>query len=163
MTSETCMQPSEKEPSPLSPSTPSLKPRSPADQSRATFARSTCDPQRFAHLSEDEILREIAALLTTALIRTGRLRPRAVSQTREKDQRPTFDPVTMIRDPIERQLALYLRHAGPTSPADVADALNLHRGTVGRKLRQLRTRGICEVVGKTRGARYQLCSDYSRN
>lgn len=62
----------------------------------------------------------------------------------------------LIGDPIERQLARYLQCAGPTAPRELIAAFGLSPRTASRKLTRLRARGICEVIGSTRGARYQL-------
>ena len=69
----------------------------------------------------------------------------------------------MVSDPIERQLVRFLHHAGPTAPRDLASALGIARRSVARKLRRLRINGLCEVVGNTKAARYQLRTDLGRN
>lgn len=73
------------------------------------------------------------------------------------------DWVDLIGDPIERQLARYLQCAGPTAPRELVAAFGLSRRTAARKLTRLRAKGICEVIGSTRRARYQLRADHSRN
>lgn len=73
------------------------------------------------------------------------------------------DWVDLIGDPIERQLARYLQCAGPTAPREWVAAFGLSRRTAARKLTRLRAKGICEVIGSTRGARYQLRADHSSN
>jgi biotin operon repressor len=45
----------------------------------------------------------------------------------------------------------------------LASALGIARRSVARKLRRLRINGLCEVVGKTKAARYQLRTDQGRN
>jgi len=123
------------------------------------------DTQRFDRLSEDEVLQRIGALLATAITRSGRLlRPPAATLGHSTTTLPVpFDPVALIRDPIEQQLARFLHHAGPTAPRDLASALGIARRSVARKLRRLRINGLCEVVGKTKAARYQLRTDQGRN
>jgi len=123
------------------------------------------DPTRFDHLSEAEILRRIGELLATALVRSGRL-TRSPSTLAGRSATPAtalVDWVELIGDPIERQLARYLQCAGPTSPRELIAAFGLSPRTASRKLTRLRARGICEVVGSTRGARYQLRADHVRN
>ena len=73
------------------------------------------------------------------------------------------DWVDLIGDPIERQLARYLQCTGPTAPRELTAAFGLSRRTAARKLSRLRASGICEVIGSTRGARYQLRTDHNRN
>ena len=77
--------------------------------------------------------------------------------------RALVDWVDLIGDPIERQLARYLQCAGPTAPRELVTACGLSRRTVSRKLTRLRANGICEVIGSTRGARYQLRVDHGSN
>lgn len=124
---------------------------------------SPIDPARFTHLGEAEVLRRIAALLTTALVRSGRFRSPTLSKPSATEAFPAIDPLTLIRHSGQRRLAQFLRHAGPTAPCEMATALNMDRRTVARQLRRLSAAGICEVTGRTRGARYRLCVDYSRN
>jgi predicted DNA-binding transcriptional regulator YafY len=53
--------------------------------------------------------------------------------------------------------------AGPTAPRELVAAFGLSRRTAIRKLNRLRAKGICEVIGSTRGTRYQLRADHSGN
>ena len=128
-------------------------------------ATSPFDPTRFDHLSEAEILRQIGELLATALVRSGRL-ARSPNTSAGRSSTPVaarVDWVDLIGDPIERQLVRYLQCAGPTAPRELVAAFGLSRRTAARKLTRLRAQGICEVIGSTRGARYELRADHSRN
>jgi DNA-binding transcriptional ArsR family regulator len=123
------------------------------------------DPTRFDHLSEAEILRRIGELLATALVRSGRLArsPNTLAGRSSMPATARVDWVDLIGDPIERQLFRYLQCAGPTSPRELVAAFGLSRRTAARKLTRLRAQGICEVIGSTRGARYELRADHSKN
>ena len=123
------------------------------------------DPQRCAHLSEAEVLRRIGALLATAIARRGRLREQTVAAHPDRGVKasPPIDPLRLIADPLERQIADYLRHAGPASPSELGRVLGLRSRSLTRKLARLRSSGLCEVVGLTRGARYRLRNDFGRN
>ncbi len=120
------------------------------------------DPQRFAHLSEEDALKRIGALLAIALIRSGKLRSGTAKQD-EALAAPHGDALELIRDPIARKLASFLQVAGPTSPAEMAAALGIPCRTVASKLRHLRANGVCDVRGKTRAASYRLRTDHGRN
>ncbi len=120
------------------------------------------DPQRFVHLSEAEALKRIGALLATALIRSGRLRSGMTKRDKVYGA-PHVDALELIRDPIARKLASFIRVAGPTAPAEMAAALGIPRRTVTSKLRHLRANGVCDVRGKTHAAKYLLRLDYTRN
>jgi len=128
-------------------------------------AASVFDPRRFDHLSESEVLRRIGTLLATVLARSGRLLPKlaAPSADRAGAEAVRVDPWQLIGDPLERQIAQYLLHAGPAGPEGLRVALGISERTVGRKLARLRAAGLCEVVGKTRAARYRLIPDHGRN
>lgn len=123
------------------------------------------DPTRFDHLSEAEILRRIGELLATALVRSGQLTrsPKTLAGRSSTPVAAGADWMDLIGDPIERQLARYLQCAGPTAPRQLIAALGLSRRTAARKLTRLRASGICDVIGSTRGARYQLRADHSSN
>jgi CRP-like cAMP-binding protein len=121
--------------------------------------------RRFDHLNEDEVLRRIGGLLATALMRSGRLRRPSPAQCGlpARTLPATVDPVDLIRDPGARQVARYLQAAGPTAPRDLAAALGLSRRTAARRLAQLCAGGICEVVGRTKAARYQIRTGVQQN
>jgi len=123
------------------------------------------DTQRFDRLSEDEVLQRIGALLATAITRSGRLLrpPGAPASSSNKLAAARLEPWDLAGDPTERQLVRFLHHAGPTAPRDLASALGIARRSVARKLRRMRINGLCEVVGKTKAARYQLRTDQSGN
>jgi DNA-binding transcriptional ArsR family regulator len=128
-------------------------------------APSPFDSARFDHLSEAEILRWIGELLATALVRSGRLgrRPNALAGRSSTVTAARIDPLDLIDDPVQRQLARFLQYAGPTAPRHLATALGVSRRTTVRKLTRLRACGICEVIGRTKGALYRLRADRSRN
>jgi DNA-binding transcriptional ArsR family regulator len=71
--------------------------------------------------------------------------------------------VALIRDPVVRQIAGFLKIAGHATPGEIAFALGLKRRTLTRKLRLLRRTGLCRVTGKTRAARYVFRVDFARN
>lgn len=125
------------------------------------------DPTRFDHLSEGEVLQRIGALLATAIKRRGLGRAvtnpsRSTGETKTSRLRP-FDPACLLDDPIEQQIVHYLVRTGPASPRELSIALGLARRTIARKLARLRASGMCEVSGKTKGARYHLRTEFSRN
>jgi len=128
-------------------------------------AASVFDPRRFDHLSESLVLRRIGALLATVLARSDRLLPKlaAPSADRPGAEAVRVDPWQLIGDPLERQIAQYLLHAGPAGPEGLRVALGISERTVGRKLARLRAAGLCEVVGKTRAARYRLRTEFGAN
>lgn len=123
------------------------------------------DPRRFDHLSESEVLRRIGALLATAIVRSCCLRARPVaagSEVKAKEA-PPVDSLRLISNPLQRQIAEYLHHTGPASPSELCRALDLRSRSLGRSLARLRADGLCEVVGKTKAARYRLRSDFGQN
>lgn len=123
------------------------------------------DTTRFDGLSEAEILRRIGAILAAAIIRSGRLSSKnaKVHADRGDDPAPRFDPLRLIADPLERQIAEYLRYTGAASPVELRRALGFRPRSLTRALARLRRGGLCEVVGQTRAARYQLRSDFTQN
>lgn len=138
--------------------------RVPADCT-AERAFSPFDAARFGHLSEPEILARIGALLASAMIRSGwRGRPttqRPIGATSAAS--PVVDPVELVRDPMARMVARYLRIAGPATPVEIGLALGIKRRTLARKLYLLRTGGLCVVTGRTRTTRYGLRKDFVAN
>ena len=138
--------------------------RVPADCT-AERAFSPFDAARFGHLSEPEILARIGALLASAMIRSGRLgRPttqRPIGAT--SAAAPVVDALEMVRDPMARMVARYLRISGPATPVAIAFALGIKRRTLARKLHLLRAGGLCVVTGRTRTARYGLRTDFAAN
>lgn len=125
--------------------------------------RSSFDPARFNRLSEAQILEQIGELLARALIRSGHLSRSAQRGAAAKAASATLDPVAMIRDPVVRQIAGFLKIAGHANPGEIGFALGLRRRTLTRKLHLLRRTGLCVVTGKTRTARYELRVDFARN
>lgn len=127
--------------------------------------RSSFDPARFSRLSEAQILEQIGELLARALIRSGHLSRSAQrgAAVEAKAASATLDPVAMIRDPVVRQIAGFLKIAGHANPGEIGFALGLKRRTLTRKLHLLRRTGLCVVTGKTRTARYELRVDFARN
>lgn len=123
------------------------------------------DTKRFDRLPEAEILRRIGALLATAIVRSGQLRSQHAKGRAARGNEPAsrIDPLRLIADPVERQIAEYLRFTGAASPVELRQALGLRRRSLTRALARLRRSGLCEVVGKTRAAHYQLRSDFGRN
>jgi CRP-like cAMP-binding protein len=123
------------------------------------------DLHRFDHLGETEVVRRIGELLATAIRRHG-----CLSRDRDKirfegvtEPANATDPAMLVSDPVAQQMVQYLVRVGPASPRDVGVALGLARRTVARKLARLRATGLCEVVGKTKAARYQLRTDFGAN
>ena len=123
------------------------------------------DTTRFDGLPETEILRRIGALLAVAIMRSGRLRSRNANVRTVRGDEPNarVDPLRMIVNPLERQIAEYLRFTGAASPVELRRALGLRPRSLTRALARLRRGGLCEVVGQTRAARYQLRSDFAQN
>ncbi|MBM3798423.1 MAG: hypothetical protein FJW31_31305 [Acidobacteria bacterium] len=131
----------------------------------ATPSGSRMDDRHIEHLNEGEVVERIGELLAIAIARSGRLlrAPAAHRANVPGTAAYVVDSVALIRDPVERKLAGFLKHAGPCRPSDIAKTLGLARWLVGRKLRRLRAAGICEAVGKTRASHYQLRADYQAN
>lgn len=123
------------------------------------------DTKRFDRLPEAEILQRIGALLATAILRSGRLQSRNARVPIEQGSAPAprIDPLRLIADPCERQILEYLRTTGAASPVELRCALGLRPRSLTRALARLRRGGLCEVVGRTRAARYQLRSDFAQN
>ena len=123
------------------------------------------DDRHIERLNESEVVERIGELLAIAIARSGRLlrAPAAQRANAPGTSASVVDAVALVRDPVERKLAGFLRHAGPCRPSDIATTLGLARWLVGRKLRRLRAAGICEAVGKTRASHYQLRADYQAN
>jgi hypothetical protein len=132
---------------------------------RTPLPFSPFDPRRFDHLSEGEVLRRIGALLATALARSGRLRRGAVATSGDAvtTVAAPVDPVELIRDPVARRVAHFLRMSGPATPGELAATLEIKRRTLARKLHLLRTGGLCVVTGQTRNARYAVRTDFAAN
>lgn len=126
---------------------------------------SRMDDRHIERLSEGEVIEQIGELLAIAIARSGRLLRNPAAQRANAPGAPAsaVDTVALIRDPVERKLTGFLKHAGPCRPSDVAATLGMPRWLVGRKLRRLRATGICEAVGKTRASHYQLRADYQAN
>lgn len=126
---------------------------------------SNLDTTRFDGLPEAEILCRIGALLAVAIVRSGRLRSLNASVRPDRRDEPDsrVDPLRMIADPLERKIAEYLRFTGAASPVELRQALGVPPRSLTRALARLRRGGLCEVVGQTRAARYQLRSDFARN
>ena len=123
------------------------------------------DDRHIEHLNESEVVERIGELLAIAIARSGRLLRNPATQRANAPgtSASVVDSVALVRDPVERKLAGFLKHAGPCRPSDIAATLGLARWLVGRKLRRLRAVGICEAVGKTRASYYQLRADFQRN
>ena len=125
----------------------------------------TLDTTRFDQLPDAEILRRIGALLANAIVRSGRLRSRnaKVREDHGDELDSRIDSLRLIADPLERQIAEYLRFTGAASPVELRRALGLRPRSLTRALARLRRNGLCEVVGQTRAAHYQLRRDFGRN
>lgn len=123
------------------------------------------DTTRFDGLPETEILRRIGALLAVAIVRSGRLRSRNANVRADRGDEPDsrIDALRLIAAPLERQIAEYLRFTGAASPVELRRALGLRPRSLTRALARLRRSGLCEVVGQTRAARYQLRNDFAQN
>ena len=123
------------------------------------------DTTRFDGLSEAEILRRIGAILAAAIIRSGRLSSKSAKVRADRGDHPVPEvaPLRLIADPLERQIAEYLRYTGTASPVELRQALGLRPRSLTRALARLRRDGLCEVVGQTRAARYQLRSNFAQN
>jgi len=123
------------------------------------------DDRHIDRLSEGEVIERIGELLAIAIARSGLLlrNPAPQRANAPGTSASVVDTVALNRDPVERKLVGFLKHAGPCRPSDIAATLTLPRWFVGRKLRRLRAAGICEAVGKTRASHYQLRADFQRN
>lgn len=117
---------------------------------------SMLDPKRFDHLSEAEVLRRIGDLVALMLTR---------DRVHQAEPKLPFSPVpvALIADPIERRIAEYLNRCGAVGAGGLADELGLPINQVRGALGRLRAKGLCERIGRTCGARYQLRRDYSDN
>jgi hypothetical protein len=123
------------------------------------------DTTRFDGLTEAEILRRIGSLLATALMRGGHLRAKQDRTRPARGDRPEpqVEAHQLIADPLERQIADYLRITGAASPAELKRALGVRGRSLSRALARLRSGGLCEVAGRTRAARYRLRRDFMQN
>jgi CRP-like cAMP-binding protein len=127
------------------------------------------DPQRFAHLSEEEVLHRIGELLAIAIARfeeQERLQPpaaEAIPSAPPPAGGRRLDPGALVDDELERQLVAYLARVGTATPREMAAVLGLTKRTIARKLARLRAVGLCQVEGRTRMACYRLRTDFSAN
>jgi DNA-binding transcriptional ArsR family regulator len=123
------------------------------------------DPTRFDGMTEAEILRRIGALLGTALMRGGHLRAKQDGTRPAPGDRSAtrVEAHQLIADPLERQIADYLRITGAAGPAELKRALGVSGRSLTRALARLRSGGLCEVAGRTRAARYRLRRDFTHN
>jgi hypothetical protein len=116
------------------------------------------DPNRFGQLSETEVLRRIGGLVAL-IVERGRLPRRPASL-----EPPTDSAVLdLIADPTERAIASYLARYGATTARRLASELAQPAGGIARAICRLRAKGICERIGRTSAARYQLRRDFSGN
>jgi DnaJ-domain-containing protein 1 len=127
------------------------------------------DPQRFAHLSEKEVLHRIGELLAIAIGRfeeQERLEP-AAAQAIPGAPPPAggrrLDPGELVDDELERQIVAYLARVATATPRELGAVLGLTKRTMARKLAHLRAAGLCQVEGRTRMACYRLRTDFSAN
>ena len=123
------------------------------------------DTTRFDRLPDAEILRRIGVLLAAAIVRSGRLRSQTTKRHPDQGNGPDsrIDLQRLIADPLERQIAEYLRFTGAASPVELRQALGLRQRSLTRALARLRRSGLCEVAGQTRAVRYRLRSDFGQN
>ncbi len=123
------------------------------------------DTTQFDGMTEAEILRRIGALLATAIMRGGHLRAKQDGARPARGDRPEpqVEAHQLIADPLERQIADYLRITGAARPAELKRALGLRGRSLTRALARLRSGGACEVTGRTRAAFYRLRRDFTQN
>lgn len=122
------------------------------------------DPRQFDRLSEEQVIRRIGALLAKALMRS-RHEGAALASAGQPANAPVapVNPLDLLRDDTERQIVSFLQCAGPTSPSLIGRTLEIPRRVITRRLTRLRTRGVCEVDGKTRAVRYRVRLDHTGN
>ncbi len=124
---------------------------------------SALDVHRFDSLSDRQVIRRIGSLLAVALMRSGALAPaRATTPVRPAPAKP-LERSEFLADVRDQRIVRYLECAGNARPRELAVALGLSRGVTQRRLLHLRATGVCHVVGMTRGARYSLQRDFTRN
>ena len=124
---------------------------------------SALDVHRFDSLSDCQVIRRIGSLLAVALMRSGALAPaRATTPVRPAPAKP-LERSEFLADVRDQRIFRYLECAGDARPRELAVALGLSRGVTQRRLLHLRATGVCHVVGMTRGARYSLQRDFTRN
>lgn len=123
------------------------------------------DTTRFDGMTDAEILRRIGGLLAAAIMRGGHLRstPAGACSPRGDGPAPRMEAHQLVADPLERQIADYLRITGAASPAELKRALGVRGRSLTRALARLRSGGLCEVAGRTRAARYRLRRDFTQN
>ena len=126
-------------------------------------AYSPYDPRRFDHLSEEEVIRRIGAILATALLRSGRLQRQPPESGKAQVAFTQVEQASLLRDEIERQIVSFLQCAGPTSPLMIGRTLGIAQRVITRRLTRLRASGVCEVEGKTRAVRYRVRIDHAGN
>ena len=120
----------------------------------------------FAHqaaLSDAERIRLIGDLIAIAAIRHSRRQRTALLLSAEPRSAGTVDSSGLVKDKTEKRLVHYLSITGSAAPHELSAGLGLSRATVTRKLAHLRMTGVVTVSGSTKGATYQLTSDFSAN
>ncbi len=127
------------------------------------------DTKRFDHLSEEEVLDRIGALLAIAIGRSEeqrRLNALAGSPPAPAAPDPSLaalDLTQLVTDPLEAQIIVQLRVVGRTNARELAAALGLTTSTAAQKLARLCAAGLCRVEARSRPACYRLRTEYSAN
>ena len=124
---------------------------------------SVLDVNRFDSLSERQVVRRIGSLLAVALMRTGALSPAGAPPPLPQVPSKPLDFAELLADTRDQRIVRYLECTGEARPRELAVALGLPRGVIQRRLLHLRATGVCQVAGMTRGARYSLQRDFTRN
>ncbi len=127
------------------------------------------DTKRFDHLSEEEVLDRIGALLAIAIGRSEeqrRLNALAGSSQAVLGgdaSLAALDLTQLVTDPLEARIIRHLRVAGRTNARELAAALGLTTSVSAQKLARLCAAGLCRVEDRSRPACYRLRSEYSAN
>lgn len=129
------------------------------------------DTQRFAHLSEEEVLERIGALLAIAIGRRDQQQQRQLAVSVSTSQGASvrdpdlaaLDLTQLVTDPLEARIIRHLRAAGSTNAREVATSLGVTTAVAAQKLARLCAAGLCRVEGRSRPACYRLRVEFSAN
>jgi len=127
------------------------------------------DTKRFDHLSDEEVLERIGALLAIAVGRfeeQQRLNALASSANVSAQLRHEVAPLDLtqlVTDPSEGRIIMHLRATGRANAREVAKSLGMTVPAAAQKLARLCAAGLCCIEGRSRPACYRLRTEYSAN